>query len=147
MSQAKPFIDRTLLGLNSLHHVLSLVLRLWVAKDFFMSGLTKIQSWQSTLALFEYEYAVPVLPPTLAAWLATATELVIPVLLVVGLGTRFSAAILFTLNFVAVISYPEISAAGVKDHIIWGLMMVVLIVHGPGVASLDYWLYRRFFKS
>ena len=65
---------------------------------FFKSGLQKIDNWDSTLFLFNDVYAVPVLPPALAAWLATAAELALPVLLVVGLASRFGALGLFILN-------------------------------------------------
>src|SRR5881628_931209 len=65
--------------------------RLFVAAVFFQSGLTKIANWSSTLSLFENEYAVPLLPPQVAAFLGTGVELFFPVLLVLGLGTRFAA--------------------------------------------------------
>jgi putative oxidoreductase len=120
-----------------------LALRLWVANVFFKSGLVKIQSWESTLMLFEYEYSVPILPFDVAAYLATATELAIPVLLVIGLGSRLSALILFVLNYVAAIAYPDISAAGLKDHFLWGTMLAVTFFHGPGKLSVDHWLTKR----
>ncbi len=126
-----------------LQQLFALVLRVWLFEVFFSSGLTKIQSWSSTLALFEYEYSVPVIPPELAAWLATAGELVLPVLLVVGLLSRFSALGLFVLNAVAAISYPDISLAGVQQHIMWGVMLAYLSVHGGGVLSVDKLLAKR----
>src|SRR5437867_1173716 len=88
--------------------VIDLVIRVLVASVFFKSGLTKIASWAGTLSLFENEYAVPFLPPELAAVLGTGVELVFPVLLVLGLGTRLSALMLFAFNIVAVISYPDL---------------------------------------
>ena len=93
-----------------------LAIRLYVAKVFLLSGLTKIKSWQTTLDLFAYEYAVPVLSPKLAAYLGTAAELTLPVLLVLGLLSRPTALALFVFNYVAMISYPDISPAGIKDH-------------------------------
>ena len=80
--------------------------RLFVAAVFFQSGLTKIANWDSTLSLFENEYAVPLLPSNVAAYLGTGVELFFPVLLVLGLGTRFAAFVLFVFNIVAVVSYP-----------------------------------------
>src|SRR5436190_13800049 len=80
--------------------------RLFVAAVFFQSGLTKIANWSSTVSLFANEYAVPLLPPELAAFLGTGVELFFPVLLVFGLGTRFAAFALFVFNIVAVLSYP-----------------------------------------
>ena len=94
--------------------------------------------------LFEYEYAVPLLSPALAAWLATAGELILPVLLLVGLLGRFSALGLFILNAVAVISYPDISPAGVQQHMMWGFMLAYLVLHGGGRLALDNWLVKRY---
>jgi putative oxidoreductase len=122
---------------------LSIVLRLMLADVFLRSGWLKLQSWDSTLMLFEHEYAVPVLPHELAAWLGTGGELVLPALLMIGLFGRFSAAGLFVLNAVAAISYPDISDAGLKDHVLWGWWCVVLICTGPGRLSIDHWLNRK----
>ena len=124
--------------------VLDLFIRLYVGKVFVASGLTKIASWGSTLALFEYEYAVPLLPPALAAWLGTAAELTLPVLLVLGIATRPVALALFIFNIVAVISYPDISEVGVKDHFYWGILLLVPLLHGPGALSIDHLFRRRF---
>jgi len=114
-----------------------LAVRLFVAAVFFQSGLTKIANWDSTLALFENVYAVPLLPPALAAFVGTGVELVFPVLLVLGAGTRFAAFVLFVFNIVAVVSYPDLGAAGLKDHQLWGLLLAVTLLHGPGAISLD----------
>ena len=114
-----------------------LAVRLFVAAVFFQSGLTKIANWDSTLALFENVYAVPLLPPALAAFVGTAVELVFPVLLVLGAGTRFAAFVLFVFNIIAVVSYPDLGAAGLKDHQLWGLLLAVTLLHGPGAISLD----------
>ena len=121
----------------------ALAIRLYVARVFLLSGLTKIRSWDSTLALFENEYHVPLLSPALAAALGTATELGLPLLLISGLGTRLAALALFAFNIVAVISYPDLSDAGLKDHLLWGALLLVLAVYGPGKLSLDHWLDRR----
>lgn len=123
--------------------LLDLGVRLIVANVFWKAGLTKIASWDSTLALFENEYAVPLLPPEIAALLGTGVELVFPVLLALGLGSRFAAAVLFVFNIVAVISYPDIGEVGLRDHQTWGLLMLVTLLHGPGALSLDRWIARR----
>lgn len=130
--------------LGFLTPVFDLAIRLWVANVFWKSGLTKIQSWDTTLMLFQYEYNVPLLPYNVAAILATGAELLFPVLLVLGLASRFSALSLFILNVVAVISYPDINAAGIKDHLLWGTMLAVTFLHGPGPLSIDQFLRRRF---
>ncbi len=129
-------------GLNALAPLFDAALRLYVAWVFFRSGLVKIQSWDATLYLFENDFEVPFLPPELAAYLGTAAELSLPLFLALGLGTRFFALALFAFNAVAVISYPELSPAGQKDHLLWGALMLVTIFHGPGRFSLDAWLCR-----
>lgn len=123
------------------------LLRLWVAWAFWVSGLTKIQSWDSTLYLFENEYAVPLLPPGIAAFVGTFAELVFPVLLALGLGGRFAAFALFIFNLVAVASYPDLGAAGLEQHKVWGLMLLVCLLHGPGAWSLDHLLVRRWLAA
>jgi putative oxidoreductase len=128
---------------DRLQPLLALGLRLYVARVFLLSGLTKINDWSVTLALFENEYHVPVLSPSVAAALGTATELSMPVLLAFGLGTRFAAAVLFVFNIVAVVSYPDLPDIAVKDHILWGLMLLVLLVYGAGGISVDRWLQPR----
>ncbi len=123
---------------------LDVVLRLFLANIFFKSGLTKIQTWDSTLYLFREEYRVPLLNPDFAAWLATGAELALPVLLVLGLFGRFAALGLFILNGVAVISfYSSLSAAGLNHHLYWGLLLAVLLLHGVGKWSADAWLEKR----
>lgn len=133
--------------LNFLSPVGDLLLRCWVAYAFWVSGLTKIQNWDSTLYLFEDEYAVPLLPPEIAAYIGTAVELGFPVLLALGLAGRFAAGVLFLFNIVAVISYPDLGAAGLEQHKVWGIMLLVALLHGPGKLSVDYWLKKRFFRA
>ncbi|MFM2320145.1 MAG: DoxX family protein [Thiothrix sp.] len=127
-----------------------LALRLYVAWMFFESGLVKIQSWSSTLSLFETEYKVPLLSPEWAAYLATGAELVLPVLLVLGLLSRPAALGLFVLNIVAVISYPYLwtiaGAGGFWQHVTWGTMLWVIFVFGSAQWSLDAVMSRRWLK-
>ena len=124
----------------------NLALRLFLANVFFKSGLTKIQSWDSTLYLFSDVYQVPLLSPELAAWMATSAELGLPVLLVLGLLGRFAAAGLFILNVVAVTSYySELSEAGINQHLYWGILLAALLV-SRGAWSLDTWLEKRLRK-
>jgi putative oxidoreductase len=133
--RAERLVDR-------LQSLFALAIRLYLANVFLSSALTKIRDWNVTLALFENEYHVPVLSPAAAAFLGTAAEFGLPLLLVAGLGTRLAALALFAFNFVAVISYPDLSDAGLKDHILWGTLMLVLAVYGPGRWSLDRFLTR-----
>lgn len=129
---------------NFLSPALDLFIRIWVALVFFKSGLTKIQSWDSTIALFENEYNVPILSPEIAAILGTGAELILPVLLVLGLGGRLTALALFVFNIIAVISYPDLSDVGLKDHQYWGLLLLVIAFHGPGKLSIDHFFAKRF---
>lgn len=122
---------------------IDLAIRLYIAWVFLKSGLLKIQSWESTLMLFEYEYAVPLLSTEMAAYLGTAAELGLPVLLALGLAGRFAALALFVFNVIAVISYPDLSDVGRQHHLYWGMLLAMLAVHGPGVLSVDGWLARR----
>lgn len=135
-----PALLRTPLALSQA--LLLLAARLYVAKVFFWSGLTKLRDWETTLALFADEYAVPLLPPPLAAWLGTAGELLLPLLLAAGLGGRFAAAGLFVLNGVAVLSLAEIAPAALLLHQLWGVLLLLVWVWGPGAISLDRWLSR-----
>ncbi len=122
-------------------------LRLYVANVFFNSGLTKIRDFSSTVALFENEYMVPFLSPNVAATLGTGAELFLPLLLLLGLASRPAAIALFVFNIVAVLSYPDISPVGVKDHVLWGMMLLVTVFYGPGRISVDHFLKRRFFHE
>jgi len=118
-------------------------LRLYLGKVFFSSGLTKIMTWSSTLYLFNDVYAVPLLPPEVAAYLATSVELGMSTLLVLGLFGRFAASGLFILNAVAVISYGDLSQAGLNQHLSWGILLGVMLVLSRGKWSLDAWLEQR----
>ena len=120
-----------------------LAVRLYVASVFFKSGLTKIASMDTTILLFTHEYQVPLLSPTLAAYLGTAAELVLPVMLALGLGGRLAAAALFVFNIVAVISYPELNEVGVMQHQYWGVLLLIPLFYGPGKLSIDYLIRRR----
>ena len=131
--------------LELLSPLADLGIRFWMARVFWQSGQTKIADWkvtETTLDLFRYEYAVPLLSPEVAAYLATTAENVVPVFLLVGLGSRISALILFIVNWVAAISYPDISAFGMQLHYLWGLVLLVTILHGPGKLSVDHLLRR-----
>src|SRR5688572_27204881 len=85
-----------------------LATRVWVSWEFLKSGWIKITSWQNTVFLFHNEYQVPVLPPTLAAVAGTAGELVFPALFIAGVAGRLSAAGLFAVNAMAVVSYAHV---------------------------------------
>lgn len=129
--------------LESLQPLAQLAARLYVAQVFFLSGLTKLRDWDTTLALFADEYHVPLLPPPLAAAMGTGGELVLPVLLALGLGGRLAAAGLFVVNAVAVASLSDIAPAALQQHVFWGSLLLALLLWGPGRLATDAWLRRR----
>ncbi len=120
----------------------TLLARLYVAQVFFLSGLTKVRDWGTTVALFQDEYKVPILPPELAAVMGTSGELVLPVLLVLGLAGRIPALGLSVVNLVAVISLTEVAPAALQQHITWGVLLAALALYGSGKWSLDRWVNR-----
>lgn len=120
--------------------LLLLGLRVGVGAVFFRAGLLKYESWEMTLMLFAQEYKVPVLAPEIAARMAMAQELTIPILLFLGLATRL--ATLPLLGMIAVIQtfvYPN----AWNDHLLWASALVLILTRGPGVFSVDYLIERR----
>jgi putative oxidoreductase len=127
--------------------LISLAIRLYVGWQFFKSGIVKVEDWNATLALFHYEYQVPLLPPSLAAYVGAFGELAFPLLLAIGLLSRPAALGLFAVNLMAVLSYPALfqfdCPAAINDHFYWGALLLVLVAFGPGRFSLDRWLTNR----
>ncbi len=121
--------------------LIGLAARLGVAAIFFLSGRTKVEGLISlkdtTYLLFAEEYRVPLLPSDIAAHLATYAEHLLPVLLVLGLTTRFAA--LGLLGMTAVIQvfvYPD----AWPTHLTWAALLLYLVARGGGAWSLDRWL-------
>lgn len=118
--------------------VLVLMARIALAGFFFRSGLTKISGFSiapSTYALFAEDYRVPLLPPEAAAWLATGAELLCPVLLVIGLGTRPAALVLLGMTAtIQLFVYP----ASWPDHLLWATGLLLILARGPGPFALDH---------
>ena len=129
--------------LDSLQPLAALLARLYIAQVFFLSGLTKLRDWDITVALFTDEYKVPLLSPAFAAAMGTAGEIALPVLLVLGLGGRFSPLGLFVVNAVAVMSLSEIAPAALQQHVFWGSLLAGLAIYGLGPWSLDRWAAPR----
>ncbi|QZA82279.1 DoxX family protein [Deefgea piscis] len=131
--------------LDALAPVADFLLRLYLCKIFFLSGLTKIQDWNTTLFLFTDEYHVPLLPPAMAALFGTAAELILPICLLIGLFTRWSALGLLLVNAMAVVAYFHVlktMPSAIQDHLEWGLMLLVLVCIPTRRWSLDCVLLR-----
>lgn len=137
MSKSIDLVARADGLLEKLSSPVLLLFRLYVAQIFFNSGLIKLSNFGSTVALFENEYQVPVLSPMIAAVTGTGAELVLPVLLALGIGSRFTGVAFFVFNLVAALSYPDISDAGIKDHMLWGAILAVIATVGPGWIAVD----------
>ena len=120
--------------------VILLVARVAAATPFWMSGQNKVAGWdiwnvtQSTVFLFEYEYDLPLVSPALAATAASIGEHVLPVMLVLGLLTRFGAAGLIVMTLVIqTLVYP----AAWTVHILWFAPLLLVLARGGGRLSLD----------
>src|SRR5439155_2824355 len=123
------------------YSLLALPLRVAVATVFWNSAMTKLANWNTALALFEDEYQLPLIPPEIAAYMAVSIELTTPVLLVLGLATRFAALVLLGMTAVIeIFVYP----LAWPDHIQWAAMLLVLLCRGAGALSLDHLAWRRF---
>lgn len=124
--------------------VLTLLARIMIGLVFFRSGLTKIDGIalrDATFFLFENEYHVPLLPPVFAAYLATATELTMPILIWLGLGTRFAATALLGMTLVIqTFVYPD----AYMTHGFWAIALLVLMKFGAGTVSVDHLLKRQY---
>jgi len=139
-------LDGLVVPLQSLGEVVDLAIRLYVANVFFSAGLVKVGNWAGTLYLFREEYHVPLLPPVAAAWLGAFGELFFPPLLALGLAARFAALSLFFVNIVAAVSFWHViggNEAARMSHFYWGLLLLVVLCHGPGKLSLDHWIRGR----
>lgn len=133
--------------LSRLDPIVSLLIRLWIFKSFFFSGWLKTKNWASTVSLFQNEYNVPILPAEMAAYLGTIAELTFPVFLLLGLFSRFFATALFFFNIACIVFYPflwtEDGTNGLMQHFTWGLLILVIMAHGPGQISVDYLLNKK----
>lgn len=115
--------------------VIQLAMRVAVGSVFFNSGLLKIRSWEFAIKLFEDEYKVPFIDPTLAARLATFNELVFPAFLFLGLATRLATLPLLGMTLVIqTFVYPQ----AWTEHLLWASVLVLLLTRGPGALSLDH---------
>lgn len=126
------------------HDLLALASRFGIAGIFWLSGRTKVEGWftltDTTFLLFREDYALPLIPPDWAAYLATVSEHLFPILLVLGLATRLSAAAL--LGMTAVIQLLVYPAAW-PTHLTWAVPLLYLLGRGAGRWSLDRLIRQR----
>lgn len=121
--------------------LLLLVIRFWLARIFWYSGLIKISSWRSTVFLFREEYRVPLFSAEVAAFLSTVFEIACPILLFFGLFTRLATLpLLIMVGFIQYI-YPD-----VLETAYWVMLFGVLVCFGPGKISIDAWLKNKVYK-
>ncbi|MCW8845897.1 MAG: DoxX family protein [Gammaproteobacteria bacterium] len=143
------------------HTLIAALGRFSIAAVFWKSGQTKIEGlvidlvngdfrigWphlsDSALTLFRYEYNLPLIPPELAATMAAFAEHFFPILLLLGLATRFSALALLVMTLtIQIFVYPD----AYPTHGVWATVLLFLIATGPGKLSLDHLLQRRFQSS
>ncbi|AOM02484.1 DoxX family protein [Cobetia marina] len=120
-----------------------ILMRIVIGAVFFMSAQTKVDGFalkESTFFLFEYEYALPLVPPVLAAYLATIAEHLFPLMLWLGLGSRLAALGLAGMTLtIQLFVYPEAWVT----HGLWLSSLLVLVLQGPGRLSLDHLIRSR----
>jgi putative oxidoreductase len=128
-----------------------LALRVALAVPFFRSGLTKWESFgklsDTTEYLFREEFrlhlfggAYPYPAPALMAWASGCAEILLPCLLVLGLGTRWAALGLLGMTAIIQITIPD---GWANFHLPWAAMALALFVWGGGPLSIDALLARR----
>ena len=122
--------------------LIALAARVFPAAVFWQSGQTKVAGWHlkpSAVALFQNEYQLPLIDPTAAAYASAFAEHLFPILLVIGLATRFSAlALLFMTAVIEIFVYPD----AWPTHGVWAACFLVVIARGPGSLSLDHLIAR-----
>jgi putative oxidoreductase len=136
----EPSLLSKLASAPSTMSLLLLVQRVAIAAVFFLSGRTKVDGWltvsDNAIELFRSEYRLPLVPPETAAYLAVAAEHLLPVLLVLGLLTRLSAAALLAMTLIIqIFVYPD----GWPTHLSWASILLPLMFLGGGAFALDRW--------
>ncbi len=125
------------------HDVIAILTRFIIGVVFWLSGRTKVDGFEikaSTFYLFQQKYGVPLIPPDIAAYMATTAEHVFPVLLWLGLATRLSAtALLFMTLVIQIFVYPN----AYVTHGLWAIGLLYLMKYGPGRLSLDHLISSR----
>lgn len=137
-------VNRSIAAMEAIPYwFVALIARLSIAAVFWRSGQTKVEGWQvseTAIDLFRDEYKLPLIDPTLAAYLATFAEHFFPVLLVLGLATRYAALALLGMTLVIeIFVYPD----AWPTHGTWAVCFLLLMTKGAGPVSLDHLIARR----
>lgn len=117
---------------RSIGPLIDLLIRLWLAQLFLVSGILKVSNWETALYLSRYEYPVSWLEPVTAAYLGAAIELICPLFFALGLATRLAAIPMFILALVIHFNYVALDA-----QLFWAALFGWYIVRGAGALSLD----------
>jgi putative oxidoreductase len=124
--------------------LIALAARVFPAAVFWQSGQTKVAGFHlkpSAIALFQNEYQLPLIDPAIAAHISAFSEHFFPILLVIGLATRFSAlALLFMTAVIEIFVYP----GAWPTHGVWATCFLVVISRGPGWLSLDHLIGQKY---
>ena len=113
--------------------VVDLLVRLWLAQVFFVSGTVKLLNWQTALDLAANEYPVSWMSPVAAAYTGVTIEIVGPVLLALGLLTRAGAFAMLILALVVQFNYLAFDS-----QLLWAAWLGWYVVFGAGAFSLDH---------
>ena len=131
-------------------HLSMLVLRLFLAWEFWESGVEKFNgdNWFADIQ-GDFPFPFNVIPADISWFISTWTELIGAIALVVGLATRFTAVSFIVLDIVAWVSVHggngyNVCSNGFKLPLIYLLMLIPLLLSGPGKASIDAWIKKRF---
>lgn len=126
------------------------ILRLFIAYEFWEAGVEKFNG-ENWFHDFKGEFPFPfnVIPADLSWFMATWTELAASVAMVVGFATRFSAASLIVLDVVAWYSVHaengyNVCSNGFKLPLIYLIILIALLLSGPGKASLDHLIKNKY---
>nr|WP_232019705.1 DoxX family protein [Mannheimia haemolytica] len=126
-----------------------LVLRLFLAYEFIEAGLEKLngENWFASIQE-SFPFPFNVLPADLNWVVATGAEIILPILLVLGLFTRFSAIGLMILTAVAWYAVHagngyNVCDNGYKMALIYLVMLVPVLMQGAGALSLDFLLQKK----
>lgn len=132
-------------------HLQYFAVRVYLFAVFYKSALTKFPIETNGMNQFS-EFTVPLLSPQVAAYVGTYVELIFPLLLLVGIFSRFAAFTMFFFNLVAFYAFSNMDdfvflGWGSLDHTVYGVMFALLFFTGPGKLSLDHGIKKFVFKK